>query len=125
MGRFRQSSVSRRVAISVIALYALLLQGFLVAATQAAAFDSFGDVTCSPAEPNSTSTGGEQQDHRHGLCCILACAASGCAYLATASGVAVFPERVATAIVWTSGSGFTSRSPQRFFFAARGPPQIL
>jgi hypothetical protein len=38
MGRFRQGSIARRVAISAFALYALLLQGFLAASAPAAAF---------------------------------------------------------------------------------------
>jgi hypothetical protein len=122
MGRNRQRWVSKRVAISVIALYAFLLQGFLAAAAQASAFDSLGNITCSPQASDPAAPPSGDRDHCHSLCCILACVASGCAYLATASGFAVFPPRMATPIVWTSRPRVAARSPQRFYFAARGPP---
>jgi hypothetical protein len=48
MGRFRQGSLARRVAISAFALYALLLQGFLAASTPAAAFAFEGGISCDP-----------------------------------------------------------------------------
>lgn len=121
MNRLRQGSATKRVAISVVALYALLLQAFVGAATHAAAFDRFGNTICAPEGSDPDAPGGDL-GHQHCLCCILACAASGCAYLATASGLAAFPQRAASAVVWASTPGIPTRTPQRFYFAARGPP---
>ncbi|WOJ89600.1 hypothetical protein RZS28_17730 [Methylocapsa polymorpha] len=124
MTSLRQGSATKRVAISVVALYALLLQALLGAAAHAAAFDRFGNAICAPDGSNPEAPGGEQ-DHQHCLCCILACAASGCAYLATASGLAAFPQRMALAVVWAPMPGIPTRAPQRFYFAARGPPESI
>ena len=67
MGRFRQASMARRVAIIAFALYALLLQGFLVASAPAAAFAFPGGISC--AQDGSGTSGGNPV-HHHGLCCI-------------------------------------------------------
>ena len=84
MGRFRHSFGSRRAAISAFALYALFLQGFFAAAAQAEALNfPFGSI-CAPAQSGTQLPGSGQNNN--GFCCILACAACGCAYLASESG---------------------------------------
>ncbi|MGH6867488.1 MAG: hypothetical protein ACREDA_01160 [Methylocella sp.] len=118
MGRFRQGSLARRVAITAFALYALLLQGFLAASAPAAAFAFPGGII-SCAQDGSGSGTGDPVRH-HGLCCILACAA-----VAAPSAVSVFSPRVASAIPFAPAPGIAARSPVKYYFAARGPPENL
>ena len=124
MGRFRQGSIARRVAISAFALYALLLQGFLAASAPAAAFAFPGGISCAQDGSGSGTSGGDPV-HHHGLCCILGCAAAACAYVATASAVPAFPARAASAIHFAPAPGLAARAPQKYYFAARGPPKDL
>jgi hypothetical protein len=124
MTSLRQSSATTRVAISVVALYALLLQAFIGAVAHAESFDRFGKAICAP-DASSPETPSGDPNHQHCLCCILVCAASGCAYLASASGLASFPQRVAIAAAWAPGAGIAGHASQRFYFAARGPPETV
>ena len=121
MIRFRQSSVSTRAAISVIALYALLIHGFLASTAQTQAMGSPGDITCAPGKAGSDAPNGGER-HSHGACCILACAAAGAAYLDNSVGVSIAVSRIASAIVWAESKGAETRQAKRFHFAARGPP---
>lgn len=118
---FRQGSASKRVAISVVALYALLLQGVLGAALHAGSVDRFGNVICAPEGQTPEAPDGDHSS-QHCVCCILVCAASACAYLAAASGLAAFPQRMAQAVIWTPTPAIAAQGSQRFHFAARGPP---
>jgi hypothetical protein len=124
MGRFRQGSIARRVAITAFALYAFLLQGFLAASAPAAAFAFPGGISCAQDGSGSGTSGGDPVRH-HGLCCILACAAAACSYVATASAVPAFPARVASAIHFAPALGLAARPPIKYYFAARGPPEDL
>lgn len=121
MGRFRHSSGSPRAAISVIALYALFLQGFLAAAAQASAFEAVGSAVCVAPAPGEQSPNGT--GHHHGLCCILACAACGCAYLASETSEFVASERFASPLVWLPGGSHVRYQPFKNYLGARGPPQ--
>lgn len=121
MNEFRQGSVSKRAAISMIALYALLMQGFLVSAAQTETAGPLGGITCAPGKSGSNAPRGE--DHRsHGVCCILACAASAAAFLEASNDATVSPARTASDVVWADRGGAGIRQTQRFHFAARGPP---
>ncbi|QBR71674.1 hypothetical protein CU048_10720 [Beijerinckiaceae bacterium] len=122
MGRFRQGSLARRVAISAIALYALLLQGFLAASAPAAALDFPGGISC--AIDGAGTPGGDPARH-HGLCCILACAAVGGAYVASVSTLTFFVPRVASAFEFAPAPGLSARPPLKYYFTARGPPISL
>ena len=86
-----------RAAIAAFALYALLLQGFLAASAPAAAFTFPGGISCAQDGSGSGTSGGDPVRH-HGLCCILACAAAACGYVATPSAVPAFPARAASTI---------------------------
>ncbi|MGQ0446176.1 MAG: hypothetical protein ACT4O2_13880 [Beijerinckiaceae bacterium] len=125
MGRFRQGSIARRAAISALALYALLLQGFLAASAPAAAFAFPGGVTCAQDGSGSGAPGSDPVHHHKGLCCILACAAAACAYVATASAVPVFSARAASTIDFPPVPGLAARAPHKYYFGARGPPKDL
>jgi hypothetical protein len=124
MGSFRQGSMARRVAISAFALYALLLQGFLAASAPAAAFAFPGGISCAQDGSGSGTPGGDPVRH-HGLCCILACAAAACGYVATPSALVVFPARAASTIDFAPALGLAARAPRKYYFAARGPPKDL
>jgi hypothetical protein len=125
MGGLRRGSFAKRAAVSVLALYALLLQAFLASTTSAAAFSFPGGIDAYNCSQDGTGSGvpGERPPHHHGLCCILACTAAACAYVGTASSFAVFP-----AVAEGAKICFRAAAEPRnkaFFFAARGPPQDL
>jgi hypothetical protein len=126
MGSFRQGLIARRVAVSAFAVYALLLQAFLVAAAPASSFAFPGEigVNCS-IEGTSSGTPGSVPVRHHGLCCILACAAVACAYAGTASAIVAFlPQRAASPILYALAQRVSPRAPLKHYFAARGPPAI-
>jgi len=117
-----QSVSTKRIMIGVIALYAVLLQSFAVSAFPAAGFDSFGGIAClqgagTPAAPAN------DLHRRHGVCCLLVCAASGFIGIAITSLEVVFAGLFASPYVFGKTQGGIVRSPLRFYFAARGPPQ--
>lgn len=120
MGKFRHASVVQRIAISVIALYALLLQGFLAAPVTA--FASDGEVTCVTDISGPGSAGGEHNHHR-GLCCIVACSAFCTAYVASLAGLIDFPIRQGSRVGFGETQAGAALAPLEFYFAARGPPQ--
>ncbi len=128
MGSFRQGSGARRLAFSVFALYALLLQAFLAASMPARALDAAGTsgaITCSLGGYGSGTPAGDPA-HHHGLCCILGCAAAGCAYLGTASEATAFvPERVASPIAYGIARRIPPRPALKHYFAARAPPAAI
>jgi hypothetical protein len=107
--------------VGMIALYAVLLQAFVVSAFPAAVADSFGGVVCLQ---DTGAPGAPVNDvHRHhGVCCILACAASSFAAVVTAGGVFVFPELLVSPFAFAKEQARSVRSPLKFYFAARGPP---
>lgn len=117
MGRIRQGSIAKRLAICAFAIYALLLQGFLLASASAFA----EEIICTQNGSNS-STGSAPAAHHHGLCCILACAAAGSAYTGTASAADIFFPRTATRVAFTPAPFTAARPHLKYHFAARGPP---
>jgi hypothetical protein len=124
MGRFQQGSLARRIAIIAFALYALLLQGFLVASAPAFGFTFPGGIDCAQDRSGSDTSDGDPVRH-HGLCCILACAAAACAAVAAPSAIAVFSARIASALPFAPAPVLSARSPVKYYFAARGPPENL
>jgi hypothetical protein len=121
MERLRKGSAAKRIAISVIVLYALLLQGIL--APSAAAVGSLSQITCTQNGSGSEAPGGEH--HHQGLWCILACAASGSVFVAAVAGLAVFPPQVVSRLDFAQPPAAVMRVPAQFYLPARGPPQAL
>jgi hypothetical protein len=113
---------AKRIVVGLIALYAILLQAFVGAAFPGAAFESFSGVTCiqDAAAPEAPT---DQRHHHHGVCCILACAASGFAFIATACGLVVFVALLVSPLIFATKQEKSARSPLKFNFAARGPPE--
>ncbi|HUZ91959.1 MAG TPA: hypothetical protein VMU78_08675 [Methylocella sp.] len=129
MGSFRQGSIAKRAALSVFALYALLVQAFLLAASSPAPSlapaGEIGSFTCTLDGSGSGIPGGNPV-HHHGLCCIRACAAASCAYVGTPAAIAAFlPERVASPVRFVVVQGLPARPPLKHYFAARGPPAYI
>jgi hypothetical protein len=122
MGRFRQGSIAKRLAIGVVAIYALLLQAFLAASAPAVAFSE--ETNCSFNSSTPGTPGSDAAGH-HCPCCTLACAAACCAYTGTASALIVFPWRAASPIEFAPAPVRATRSFLKYHFAARGPPQHL
>jgi hypothetical protein len=123
MRRFRQGSVAKRAAISVIAIYALLLQAFLTASAPAVASPD-GTILCVQAGPAQGPAGSTPAGHHHDCpCCILCCAAALCTPAGADSAAIVFPSRVASAIEFPATPVPAARSFLKHFFAARGPPE--
>jgi hypothetical protein len=122
MQRSRKGSAVRRVAISLIALYAILLQGLLAA--PAAALNAPGGVICAQSGSGSQTPDGERH-HHHGLCCILACAASGGVFVAATAGIAFSPARAASRLEFASAPFVVTRAAAQFYLPPRGPPQAL
>ena len=111
----------KRVMIGMIALYAVLLQPFVVSAFPESVANSFGGIVClqdigAPGAP------ADDLHRHHGVCCILACAASSFAAVVTAGGLIVFPELRVSPFVFAEEQARGVRSPLKFYFAARGPP---
>jgi hypothetical protein len=120
MERLRKGSITKRIAISVIALYALLLQGMF--APSAAAVGSLSQITCAQNGSGSQAPGGE---HHHGLCCILACAASGSVFVVATAGIVVFLLRALARLDYAQPPTAVARASAQFYLPARGPPQAL
>jgi len=126
MGGLKRGALAKRAAISVLALYALLLQAFFASSAPAAAFSFPGGIDAYNCTQDGTGSSlPEHPSHHHGLCCILACAAAACAYVGTvSSGVVFLPNAEGSKIAFAALPSVAARPPLKFFFAARGPPQI-
>ncbi|SFK12255.1 DUF2946 family protein [Methylocapsa palsarum] len=124
MKGFRQNSGAKRIAVGVLALYALLLQAFFASATPTQAFDSSAGVICASLDGSSTGNGAPGHDH-HGSCCILACSSATSVVLDTASDVVYFPARAPSRFEFAATRTFALRTAFKFYFAARGPPQTV
>jgi len=122
MDSFRHQSTAKSAVLGAIVLFAFLLQAFVAAAAPVAAFDSPAHVTCSENGSQHEMPGNER-GHCHGLCCILECAACSPASVTIASGAAIFPARMALAIVWSLAPAAAIYFPLKFYFGARGPPR--
>lgn len=124
MGRLGLGSIAKRAAISAVAIYALLLQGFLAASVPAAAHTFPSNIGCADNASGQGAPGGGHTGH-HCPCCILACACAACACTGTPSALIVFPTRAITTIDFSAPLVQAARAFLRYCFAARGPPQDI
>ena len=107
--------------MACVALYAVMLQAFVVSAFPVAVVDSFGGIVCLQ-EIGVPSAPANDLHRHHGVCCILACAAFSFAAAVAASGLVVFPDLLVSSFVFGKEQAWSVRSPLKFYFAARGPP---
>lgn len=119
----RRGSVARRIAVTLIATVAFVLQSLLAAPASAYRLPDL--ATC--VQPGGTAqdepAGDRGRGHDH--CCILACVACGVAFVAAIAGIVHFPERAGSRIALTRAAAIPVSSPLQFYFAARGPPTDL
>lgn len=124
MGGLRQNLGSARIAISVIAAYALLFHGFFASAAHTGAADPAGWPLCTQSPAGTPATNGA--GHHGGLCCLLGCAACGCAYLSQeAGGPAVVVRFASLLAAWLPAPPHARYEPLKFSPGARGPPVSL
>ena len=120
-GQLDQRLSKQRILVGIVALYAVMLQAFVVSAFPVAVVDSFGGIVCLQEIGVPGAPANDLHRH-HGVCCILACAASSFAAVVTAGGLVVFPELLVSSFVFGKEQAWSVRSPLKFYFAARGPP---
>jgi hypothetical protein len=120
MRKFRQGSLAQRLAVGMIAIYALLLHGFLAPPAMSL---TGAEVICAldSSEPGSARSG---HKHHHGQCCIIACAACCAAYVASVVGLVEFPAQRSLRVGFRDADAIGSIAPLEFYFAARGPPHL-
>jgi hypothetical protein len=116
-----RGSTARHAAIGLIALTAILWQGFVATLAPVESFDARGNIICSEPqsdrdEPSNTGR------HEHSACCILACAASGVVFLAAVVALVVFPAPRCARVAISRNARNHAPSPLKLYFAARGPP---
>jgi hypothetical protein len=88
MGRLRQGLIATRVAVSVIALYALVLQAFVARAALGVPFGSpDGAYARHGSQPEKSIS---DNSHRHVLCSVWACVECDCSYVAPTPGAVFF-----------------------------------
>lgn len=121
MRRLLPSWACCRVAIGVVALYALMLQPFMAAAAPFMVPDPFG-VVCAP-DHNPEAPVGDPAAHAAHHCCIVA----------HIGGLAPPPERrampgemprVVATIVWRAEAWIPRTGPPTHAASARGPPLV-
>ncbi len=120
-GQLDQILRKKRLIVGIVALYAVMLQAFVVSAFPVAVVDSFGGIVCLQEIGVPGAPANDLHRH-HGVCCILACAASSFATVVTAGGLVVFPELLVSPFVFGKEQAWSARSPLKFYFGARGPP---
>jgi hypothetical protein len=119
MKQFHHGSITRYVALNVIALCALLLQALSPVAASIAGGDPGGAICLSDESRSNPPL----EKHRHtGFCCILACSAHHSAYVATGYDLATFTRRDVTSHHWDLRDSDWVYAPRKFSFLARGPP---
>ena len=120
MRRLDDRPARRRAVIAVTALYALLLQAFLVTLAPAAPLAGAPGVICAEHGGAPADDGLPCQQHP---CCILTQAAQPLTAVASApvEGVAA-PRRRATVLAWRPTAALGPRAPPDPAVSPRGPP---
>ncbi|WP_375461740.1 hypothetical protein [uncultured Enterovirga sp.] len=120
-GSFRARGRARAI-FSVIALYALLLQGFLVAMTPASASFGPGAAPICAQDTGDGSNHGPAIGHDSHGCCTAACSASPVPVPELAHHVLAWPLREASPAFWRACLPALSTGPPVHAASARGPP---
>lgn len=122
MVKARKGSAAKRVAMNLIALYALLLQSMFVGPA-VAAYGAPGGVVC--AQNKFGPQGPDSAHHHHGICCTLACAASASVFVAATAGIVFLPARAASCLAFAPPPFAVTSAVARFYPSPRGPPSAL
>jgi hypothetical protein len=113
---------TRRVAISLIAIFALLLNGLV--ATYATTLPPSDPTICVQVDGGAQDEPSGEHGPAHNYCCVLACVVCGVAYVASVAGVLVFPERSGARIALSRATPIPTSRPLELYFSARGPPTL-
>ena len=109
----------RRAVIAVTALYALLLQAFLITLTPAAPRADAPGVLCAEHGGAPADDGLPCQQHP---CCILTLVAQPLAAVASVPAGAVAPPRRSAVLAWRPTTALGPRAPPDPAVSSRGPP---
>lgn len=116
-----RGSTARHAAIGLIALTAILWQGFAATMAPLVSFDARGNIICGET-PSDQDAPGNRGAHDHSACCILGCAASGVVVLAAVVALVGFPAPRCARVAISQNARNHAPSPLKLYFAARGPP---
>jgi hypothetical protein len=114
--------VQCRAAIGVVALYALMLQPFLAAASPVAAPDPFG-VICA-ADHGADAPSGDTASHHVHQCCTAAHIGGMAPPPDRIVGTITWPARSVSTIPWRYEAWIASTGPPTYASSARGPPLV-
>jgi hypothetical protein len=121
MRRFNDRTARRRAVIAVTALYALLLQAFLIAVYPAAPLAATDRVICAEHGGGVPADDGSLPCRQH-PCCILAQVAQPLAEPASAPAKDLAPPRRTTVLAWRPAAPLGPRAPPDPAVSSRGPP---
>ncbi|MBE7246502.1 hypothetical protein ACLBX9_06965 [Methylobacterium sp. A49B] len=121
MRRFNDRTARRRAVIAVTALYALLLQAFLIAVYPAAPLAGTDRVICAEHGGGVPADDGSPPCRQH-PCCILAQVAQPLAQPPSAPAEEPARPRRMTALPWRPTAPLGPRAPPDPAVSSRGPP---
>ena len=110
----------RRAIMGVIALYGLLLQAFLTAATPVVLPDLTGAICAVQDGAHSGPPDGPSLPHDHQCC--TAVHAGGLPPPPAAGAAAIWRAPATTPVVWRSEAAVPKTGPPNHAHSARGPP---
>ncbi len=119
MRRASTWTVTARAIIGVIALYGLLLQGFLAAAMPAGMLDLAG-VICAPHDGAGSNSPDKPLRHQHDCCTAAQVGPIGPPPASPAALAWAFP--VSQAVIWRAEASIPKTGPPTHAHSARGPP---
>ena len=103
--------------IAVLALYSLVLQGFLGGLMPVA---GPGGVHCAPAEAAGQAP--DTTTHDHAACCVAAQAVATALPGREPAAMLARPRPAAASVAWAAAADFNPRAPPRALPHPRGPP---
>jgi hypothetical protein len=118
-----EKSIGRRRTVGVIAFTWLLLQALTPLGAMAGhAMAANTGVVCV-----KDFSGSEEpvEHHAPGLCCIVACSACVCGYIANPGEDDHFQQRLFVSIRWTNIDARVIARARGAYFTARGPPAFF
>lgn len=108
--------------IAVIALYGLLIQGFLAGFVPGPSVAAADHTICLPDGSTTAPDGGSPVAHHGAACCTLACAPALPTLRTSSWSLSDGPRREAAPVVWTVAGTLVPTGPPVHAASARGPP---
>lgn len=107
--------------VAAVALYALLLQAFLVTLAPTGTFDPLSTGVICAHDANGAPTNDLPLRHAHD-CCTAACLSVATPAPDPDASAIVWPERISAVIAWFDGASPAKTGPPSYASSARGPP---